>query len=186
MMGYFIICIGCIGAPIVWHSAACHCDSPSLHSLQADTASWLKWIAHHNGHHSSWCHIMMASLQADRLSASTTYGFILNYLDDVNYTMNYIFLFILSASVYKFYHDLKSLFKRGHQHLCWLLIADSGPLQGGKFTRQIGAWEAPDSKCLRWHHSIFNDLISATVFNNPYPVDTYLYDISRSKQRSDN
>ena len=41
--------------------------------------------------------------------------FLFAYLDDVNYTLNYIFLFILSYSVYKNYRDAKSLLKRGDE-----------------------------------------------------------------------
>ena len=36
-------------------------------------------------------------------SASTTYDFLWDYLDDVNYNMNFIYLFKLSYSIYKYY-----------------------------------------------------------------------------------
>jgi len=53
---------------------------------------------------------------ADAPSASATYVFFLDYVDDVIYTMSYIyFLFMLSYNVYKIYRGPKSLLIRGHE-----------------------------------------------------------------------
>ena len=42
-------------------------------------------------------------------------NFFSDYLDHVHYLINYIFLFKLSYSIYKIYHDPRRPCKRGHE-----------------------------------------------------------------------